>query len=441
MTHMRIATLTGLLIAVPLGASAQHVTSTAFDAKVPGEAIATIEADCPRCDWGVPGREAVTLKVELDGAYSQHLVLTRPGKPAYRIMLGPVGAGPHRLALALDPSLTAREAGSFAIGRVDVQIITDDMPEYQKVAFAPILHERPNTTGRFSDTPLLMWVENETTPAGVRLRYSVIFSNEDGGTPTDRLMATWGRTTDIELVYDVAMDAGGRILKEEIQAPRHEILPFGGPKLGTHPLLWVVTDNNMVSDKGDASIRHAPAPIPFSLTDRSREAVMDANPWTYRVTAAEMGREHRIDPDARPGSGMIPDPRQFAYIEACGEMSDATAIAFDVGIERNGRVEWFSTDRDVPQFRVARSGCWQAAAPLPGGTRLGRTPPPHLRVRAYRRVAERDSPTPTGVVTATVRRVNTVFMLGDDYRPGPTLFKWTGTLKASPDAPVEIPSR
>ena len=42
-------------------------------------------------------------------------------------------------------------------------------------------------------------------------RYSVIFSNEDGGTQTDRLMATWGRTTDIEFVYGVEVDGSGRI--------------------------------------------------------------------------------------------------------------------------------------------------------------------------------------------------------------------------------------
>ena len=42
--------------------------------------------------------------------------------------------------------------------------------------------------------------------AGTRLRYSVVFSNEDGGTPADRLLATWGRLTDIEYVYGVELD-------------------------------------------------------------------------------------------------------------------------------------------------------------------------------------------------------------------------------------------
>jgi hypothetical protein len=437
MTRISQLALAVLLVTAP--AVAQTVASVQFDVKTPGEAIATIPADCPRCDWSVTGREAVTLKVDLDGQYSQHLMLTHGPKPAYRIMLGPVEIGTHRIALSRDEALTARGAGSFAVGNVEVQVVTPEAPEYEKLSFAPILHQRPNTIGGFSDTPLLMWVESEVTPAGRRHRYSVIFTNEDGGTPTDRLMATWGRATDIELVYDVALDARGRILKEEIQAPKHEILPFTGPKTGSHPLLWVVTDNNMVSDKGESRVRQAPAPIFFSLTERSREAVMDANPWTYRVMAAELSREHKIDADARAGSGTIPDPRRYAYIEACGEVSETTAIAVDVGVEREGRVEWFSTDRETPEFRVARSGCFQAAAPLPDGVRLSSSPAPRLRVRAYRRATDRNTPLPEGPVKAIIRRVNTVFMLGDDYRPGPGLIKWTGVLTVTDAAPAEIP--
>ena len=429
--------LVPLSLVVGVGsASAQPVSTVRFSASDPGEAVATIAAFCPRCDWGVPGREAVALRLLLDGRYSQHLLLTRRGSASYRVMLGPVAAGAHRLSVVYDQTLTARDAGSFAVGTVDVQVVTAGSPEYDKLAFAPVLHERPNTTGRFSDTPLLMWVESDTTPAGRRFRYSVIFSNEDGGTPADRLMATWGRTTDIELVYDVAMDAAGNILKEEIQAPRHEIVLFHGPKLGTHPLLWVVTGNNMVSDTGEGTIRHAPAPIAFTLTGRSREAVMDANPWTYQVMAAELSRENKIDSDAKAGSGIIPDPRRYAYVEACGDLSEATAIALDVGVERGGEVEWFSTDRDTPQFRVARSGCFRAAAPLPEGVRLPGTP--RLRARAYRKVTDRDTPPPAGPVTATLRRVNTVFMLDDNYRPGPALLRWTGSVTVGLEAPVDI---
>ena len=124
---------------------------------------------------------------------------------------------------------------------------------------APILYARANTVGAFTDVPLLMWYEMETTARGWRLRYSVIFSNEDGGTATDRLMATWGRTTDIEYVYGVEIDDHDQILAEEFQGPGHEVPPFKGRHEGGHPLLWVSTDNNMVSESGTTQVRYAPA--------------------------------------------------------------------------------------------------------------------------------------------------------------------------------------
>src|SRR6188472_135410 len=71
-------------------------TQVTFAAKDAGEAIATITASCEKCDWGVEGREAATLRISLDGKYSQHLMLVRGDKPSeYRITLGRVIAGTH----------------------------------------------------------------------------------------------------------------------------------------------------------------------------------------------------------------------------------------------------------------------------------------------------------------------------------------------------------
>src|SRR5688500_2188467 len=112
-----------------------------------------------------------------------------------------------------------------------------------------------------------MWYEIEPTAGGKRYRYSVIFSNEDGGTPGDRLMATWGRTTDIEYVYSVEVGNDGTIRAEDMQGPDHKILPFAGKREGRHPLLWVSTDNNMVLDTGATTVRYAPVPIAVNLTD------------------------------------------------------------------------------------------------------------------------------------------------------------------------------
>src|SRR6476661_680412 len=104
-----------------------------------------------------------------------------------------------------------------AVESIAVDQIEAAQPEHKAVALAPFVYARANTVGRFTDTPIFMWSEREATPRGARYRYSVIFTNEDGGTPADRLMATWGRTTDIEYIYSVEVDRAGGIVGEEYQ--------------------------------------------------------------------------------------------------------------------------------------------------------------------------------------------------------------------------------
>src|SRR3954467_6909300 len=99
------------------------------------------------------------------------------------------------------------------------------------------------------------------------------------------------------------------VLAEEFQGPGHEVPAFKGRHEGTHPLLWVSTDNNMVSESGPTAIRYAPAAEHVELTNVSRELVMDRHPWSYAVAASEMHREGKIAEAAQPGSGKIPDER------------------------------------------------------------------------------------------------------------------------------------
>src|SRR4029077_62079 len=128
--------------------------------------------------------------------------------------------------------------------------------------------------------------------------------NEDGGTATDRLMATWGRTTDIEYVYGVELDGAGRVVSEQVQGPAHESPPFTGRHEARHPLLWVSTDNNMVSESGTSAVRYAPAPERVGLINVLPQGGMDRHPWSYALASEEMMREHKIK-DEGPGHNTI----------------------------------------------------------------------------------------------------------------------------------------
>jgi hypothetical protein len=287
--------------------------------------------------------------------------------------------------------------------------------------------------------PLVMYAERNVggeSGSHYQLQYTVIFTNEDGGTPTDRLMATWGRTTDIEFIYGLTDD-----LREEIQAAGHKWIIFNGPKIGTHPMVWVATDNNMVADHGaDDLVRFAPAPQMVALDRTSRESVMDANPWMYAVTSAEMVREHRIEPVAAPGSGTIVDPRRYVTLEACGRVKDAT-LAFDVGVRPAGSSEiaWLPTDTD-PRFRIARGGCFRGGAPVPPAVTI--TEIAGLRIRAYTRPArEGEQPLPPGSGSVVLEAVTKVFMLDKTFVPAVAPITWSGSLTVPVGGtPVEIPA-
>lgn len=400
-----------------------------------GEARAIVSAACGRCDWGVDGREAVALRLTLDGKYSQHIVLARGEATTYRITLGFLTEGTHRLDVERDAELSAAGAGPATFNLVRIEtLVPGTSDDFIAQAMAPILYARPNTIGRFTDLPLFMWYEVVPTPRGRQYRYSVIFSNEDGGTPTDRLMATWGRTTDIEFVYGVELDDQHRVLAEEFQGPGHEVPAFKGRHETGHPLEWVSTDNNMVSESGTTTIRYAPAPVRFDLTDVSREAVMDAHPWLYAVMAQELAREGKIVADAPPGNKQIPDPRRFVFIEACGEVGNA-ALAFAV----NAGDRWIPSDRGLPQYRVVRDGCFRVATPLPAGVNARDIRA--IRAQVFARLAEsgKEAPAPGPV---RLMRINKVFMLDERYIPGKTLLEWMGpaTLTAGgPPFEVRIP--
>jgi hypothetical protein len=414
------------------GAASPALAEASFDLPRAAELRAVVSAQCRQCAWDTAGREAATLVIRVDGRYSQHLPLIG-GSGDYSVMLGAAEPGRHSVRVELDPATTApglRGEGS-ATARIAVMPVFQDAAAHQALALAPFVHARPNTVGRFTDVPALMWYEREATERGALFRYSVVFTNEDGGTPTDRLMATWGRTTDIEYVYSIEVDRAGGIVGEEYQGPDHKILPFRGRREGRHPLLWVSTDNNMVRDVGDVTVRYAPAPQLADLKELARETVMDANPWLYGVMTQELRREGKIAANPPPGQDKIPDPRRFVYVEACGAVG-TSALAISVRV----RDLWFASDRGLQQYRIVRDGCFRVAVPVPDGTRAADVRA--LRLHAYPRPPAEGKPSaPSGPVRLT--HINKVFMLDQQFIPGPSILRLQAT--ASIDAggsPFEV---
>ena len=307
---------------------------------------------------------------------------------------------------------------------------------------APIVYARPNTVGKFTDLPLVMWYEVVPTPRGRQYRYSVIFSNEDGGTQTDRLMATWGRTTDIEFVYGVELDEARSDPRGRISGPRAR--SAGVSRAGTRRGIRCCgcrPTTTWSANPGPTAIRYAPVPTRFDLSVDAREAVMDAAPWTYAIASAEMRREGKIAEDPPPGLNKIRRPATFRPRRSLrhrrqrrpGSRSRHVRSAVSVA---QSALTWTPSDRGLPQYRIVRDGCFTIATPLPAGTRSSDIRA--IRVHAFERPPAEGKPR-VAADPVTFTRINKVFMLDEHDLPGPSILKWEGsqTIRAGGE-PFEI---
>ena len=196
-----------------------------------------------------------------------------------------------------------------------------------------------------------MYAEDERRNGRGWIRYSVILSNEDGGTPPPALMARWGRTTDIELIYEVEWTA-------------QESCPIGsrGPtmKFARSPVRetasirtsWSPRSTTCSSIAGAAS--RTSGRCRLSSTSRgTRESVMDDHPWIYPLMARELVAEKRI-------GTQIEDPREFLYVEAGLALEGAAASASRLGCRRMAGF-YAGTSRSRGQSRRLGPNCRSCA--------------------------------------------------------------------------------
>jgi CheY-like chemotaxis protein len=314
------------------------------------ETVAHLDLSAPGTDWEIKTKESILADVELDGKVQQQLMLYAGARRhRYSVFLGDLPPGDHKVTVK-------------ANGIVEHAITTEQAPAW--AAFAPVLFERQNAIGKFTDIPILTYVEELTEANQKILQYTVIFSNEDGGTSTRSLMARWGRTTDIEYVYRAYLKTDGTLDKAIIQSRGHKDIEFKGPFFGTHPMLMPVTDNNMVAGEGPSAVRYQPAPVLADLSQASRETVMDANPITWLVMTSELVRENKLRPYGVERGEDISDPRNYLYVEAKVAPGKA-AVAFVV-LHKDGH--YYYSHKGRTKDAIERPGYVRSTIELPPNT-------------------------------------------------------------------------
>jgi hypothetical protein len=336
------------------------------------------------------------LVVKVDGEERQLILLTPgTGRTSYDALLGPLPPGVHRITLERSALWTWPEG--LRIASVSSRVVPAAAADSVVLAQTPTLGIRADTIGTASDIPLVLYVEDDRREGRGWIRYSVIISNEDGGTATPALMARWGRTTDIELIYEVEMD-GQRLVRDRFQGPDHEVRAFAGPREGRHPVLLIATLNNMFIDRGKSLATVRPVPRLVNLDRRTRESVMDDNPWIYPLMARELVAEKRI-------GTQIEDPREFLYVEAGLDLSNAAA-SVKVGSDADG---WKDSTRGRADLAVNRNGWVRIAVHAPA------------RAASLKWECRALTGTPAGVVPRCGIEWGRVFRLGQDYLPGENL--------------------
>lgn len=397
-----------------------------FDLSQAGEVQVSVSASAPGCSWKTPGKESAVVSLRVDGQPNQEIVLYGgQEKHTYDTLVGPLTAGKHHLELVYRPDLSPQQSSQPRI--LDIKTRTRAANERERLIWAhtPLLYGRDDVAS--SDVPLVLFYQWQEDAEYRTITYSIIWSNEDGGTGNDvgTLVARWGRTTDIEWVYEVKISRKtGEVVSARYQGANHQTGAFHGTFRGKHPMLHTVSRNNMVGETGPERYLFALPPLREYFPDReTREAVMDTFSWTHGVAADEMLREGKWESTADPKTAKSSDMRHYLQVDYQADVANPAFLAVRVRL-KNGQ-EFFS-DHGRNFDAVGRSGWIRTTVELPPDT-----PQSALADIAFVR---RD----TATSSAAVRAVR-AFLLDKSYRPMRPWRVWQGTQNVVPGTTTALP--
>ena len=374
MLHMLLT----LLLLAPASAPTP-LASTSLVLPKAGDAVVSLTID----DSKFPA--ATALDVVVDGEIGTTiLIFGKVGHGPYSALLHALPPGKHEIAVQPSPYW------SWPASAPAPALTASSAPDSIAMAHAPALWLRSDTIGTATDLPLAMYVEDMRANGTGVLRYTIIFSNEDGGTTTPALLARWGRTTDIEMAYEEEWQAG-KIVNTRYQGPDHRVIAYAGPRQGEHPSLVDATLNNVFLDRGRTAVRVTMVPAVVDLASATRESVMDRQPWIYRRMADELQEEGK--------AAVFGDVREYLYVDARLTLTGSAVAA----IARGPDGTWRSSDRGLKDLAVDRNGWVRIAIPQSrGATEVG--------FHCY--------PVKPGTGTCRVE-IGRVLALDQNYKPGP----------------------
>lgn len=412
-----------------------------FVARRSGEAVVTLDSQAAGVSWGTKGSESAVVSAYVDGRYVTDIVIPSDQPVARSFSLGHLTRGPHTLRFFFAADRSPQGASSARLGDASVQVHPDTGDLGLVLKNAPVLYGR-NLAGlgdqfqsSTTDTPLFEYYEFlPAQTAGHRvIQYTVIWSNEDGGTDSPALMARWGRTTDIEWAYRVEVDASGTPVPGTgvYQAANHQTLNFAGTYESSRPLLETCTSNNNLCDTVDDPMRFSLAPTQTLPAGQPREYMMDTNPWLYPVMAQEMTREGKIESPTDPDTPALGDQRTYLYLAVAHTATpsdQAASVGLTIGVRLKGSDKLYRSDHATDSWSINREGTAATTIELPAGTQ----PSDVAEIVALR------TPIVETGVTLTVGQITRAFFLQQDYLPAASFLTWTGATNLTQQSPAAV---
>ena len=352
------------------------VSQVSFPIQNTREVLLHLEASS-NTNWAMQGSESAVLTIVVDDntvEQNQDVVLFNGAQVSvYKLLLGRVDSGTHTVEFLFDGDKSSPGADRIHLDKCSIIPTTLVGDEYDVFRFTPILYGRDlagSNESNHTDVPLLLYHEVfKQADSSKLIEYTMIFSNEDGGTNSSNLMSRWGRTTDIEWFYRVKLDSLGNIIEDYYQGSGHTTSPFLGQRLNDHPILKTVTFNNLFSDAGISDFRFLLSAEQIKKADHSREILMDENPWTYKIMTEEMIREDKYEDPANPATITVSDARNYLYLEFNTSEFNGARITF--GVQVSNDENWYFTDHNFDFVQAVNKAGWRRSTiELPPGATI-----------------------------------------------------------------------
>ena len=347
-------------------------STTTPNGPVQGEGLLRLALQSPGTTWGPGAPSSTVVDATLTDVTAHHVVgaqqfvLFWGSSPfVYAGFAGPVRMS-DRYSVTISVEPPARRGGlsqpapgtspRVVLRASALEVVSPANPQYLAYAYAPVMYGR--STSALHDTPLVTYADVTQTSNGAHLvSYVIVWSHEDAGTGFLPFLewGTWGRMTDIENAISLTVAPDGSVsgtrylwggeprtgFPDSQSALRELDTTFAGTWWGHHPVLRDATGNNDFSDHGTTRFRFQLGPVAAPATGQARDAVMDANPFTYQVMAKEVARWY-ADISTNPGS---PDPgqaEQYAIVDLGTSGRGVSSVAVDVQL--SGYPQWFRSD-------------------------------------------------------------------------------------------------